>query len=209
MRRFAPFVLSALLLVCGPFGGMISSHPPAQAAYGLHGHDLSILGAPVATKEQCAAFLTSVNPLPHISVTVEELVDLYYEEGISEGVRPDVAFAQALLETGYFRYGGDIQPHQNNYAGIGATGYRARGAEFHSSQTGVRSHIQHLLAYATTRRPSVTVVDPRYDIVAGDADKHGKVTTWLELSGKWAVPGVNYGDKILSIHRRIVSASAE
>ena len=158
--------------------------------------DDSILGAPLATKDQCVKYLLSVNPHPNISVTPEALVSFYYEEGQREGVRPDVAFAQALKETGYFSYGGTVTPDQNNYCGLGTTSTEVKGAYFSSSQLGVRAHIQHLLAYASTRRPLEPVIDPRYDLVRsvyGDST----LGTWEDLNGRWAVPGYTYGQSIM------------
>ena len=163
----------------------------------------AILGAPVATKEQCVRYLLSVNPLPSLMVPPDKLVDYYYEEGMREGVRPDVAFAQALKETGYFRYGGTVTPDQNNYCGLGTTSTQVKGAYFPSSQLGVRAHIQHLLAYASTRRPAVEVVDPRYDLVRS-VYASSTIGTWSGLNGRWAVPGDSYGESILQIYESIL-----
>jgi hypothetical protein len=173
---------------------------PAEVFKGL-----TILGEPLATKKQCVEYINKKNPLPLITTSIDELVDTFYEEGIKEGVRPDVALAQSLHETGYFRYGGDVSPFQNNYAGIGATGNRVKGASFSTPTLGVRSQIQHLLAYSTTRLPVEPIVDPRYTILAKLPEKYGQIKTWQELSGNWAVPGVGYGDKILKIHREILN----
>jgi len=167
--------------------------------------NLTILGDPIATKEQCIAYLYKTNPFPLISISVEKLVDIYYREGRKENVRPDLAFAQALLETGHFSYGGDVYPYQNNYAGIGATGNKVKGAVFPTPEIGVRSQIQHLLCYASLRRPKETIVDPRYELLAKIPAKHGKIWTWVELGGNWAVPGINYGANILKIHGRILN----
>ena len=41
---------------------------------------------------------------------------MYYEEATEEGVRPEVAFAQAMKETGWLQYGGDMQITQYNFA---------------------------------------------------------------------------------------------
>lgn len=128
-------------------------------------YDDSIIGTPMASQQQCVDYLLSINPNPDISVTPQELVAYYYEEGGREGIRPDVAFAQALKETGFFRYGGTVTSDQNNYCGLGTTSSQVKGAYFGSAQLGVRAQIQHLLAYASTRRPSETVVDPRYSLV--------------------------------------------
>ena len=97
-------------------------------------------------------YLLSVNPQPDISVSPKELVSYYYEEGAREGIRPDVAFAQALKETGFFRYGGTVTPDQNNYCGLGTTSSDVKGAYFSSAQMGVRAQIQHRAALMV-RRP--------------------------------------------------------
>ncbi|MBQ3727346.1 MAG: glucosaminidase domain-containing protein, partial [Selenomonadaceae bacterium] len=68
--------------------------------------DTSIIGTPMATQQQCVKYLLRNNPHPNLKVSAEEIVAYYYEEGAREGIRPDVAFAQALKETGFFRYGG-------------------------------------------------------------------------------------------------------
>ena len=168
-------------------------------------YHLTIMGEPIATKAQCVAYLYKTNPFPLISTSIEKLVDFYYQEGLKEKVRPDLAFAQALLETGHFSYGGDVYPYQNNYAGIGATGNKVKGAAFPTPEIGVRAQIQHLLCYASERQPSEKIVDPRYDLLAKMPSKHGKIQTWVGLGGNWAVPGINYGANILKIHLRILN----
>ena len=166
----------------------------------LSADDDEILGTPLASQQQCVDYLLSVNPRPAISVSPETLVSYYYEEGGREGVRPDVAFAQALKETGFFRYGGTVTADQNNYCGLGTTSAEVKGAYFPSSQMGVRAHIQHLLAYASTRKPQEPVVDPRYQLVRSS---YGKKTLgrWEDLNGRWAVPGNYYGQSILSMFK--------
>ena len=169
----------------------------------LSEYDTAIIGTPLASQEQCVSYLLSVNPHPAISVSPRELVAYYYEEGAREGIRPDVAFAQALKETGFFRYGGTVTPDQNNYCGLGTTSTEIKGAYFATSQIGVRAHIQNLLAYASTRRPVRTVVDQRYNLVR---NVYGTITlgNWQDLNGRWAVPGDSYGQSILSMFRAIL-----
>ena len=67
----------------------------------------------------------------------------------------------------------------------------------------MRAHIQHLLAYASTRRPVLPVVDPRYDLVRST---YGARTlgTWADLNGRWAVPGHSYGQSIMQLFRDIL-----
>lgn len=167
--------------------------------------DSAIIGTPMASQQQCVNYLLSVNPHPSISVSPEQLVAYYYEEGMKEGIRPDVAFAQALKETGFFRYGGTVTPDQNNYCGLGTTSAEVKGAYFASSQMGVRAHIQHLLAYASTRKPAEGVVDPRYELVR---EVYGSNTlgNWEDLNGRWAVPGYSYGQSILSMFKAMLQS---
>lgn len=169
----------------------------------LSTYDTSIIGTPIATQQQCVKYLLRNNPRPNLKVSAEEIVAYYYEEGRREGIRPDVAFCQALKETGFFRYGGDVVPEQNNYCGLGTTGGGVRGEYFSTPQLGVRAHIQHLLAYSSTRRPTMPVVDPRYGIVR---QAYGSRTlgTWQDLNGRWAVPGRYYGQEILSMFRDVL-----
>ncbi len=57
-------------------------------------YDTSIIGTPLATQEQCVNYLLSNNPYPNLPISAEEIVQIYYEEGAREGIRPDVAFAK-------------------------------------------------------------------------------------------------------------------
>ena len=166
--------------------------------------DPSIIGTPMASQRQCVRYLLQNNPNPNIAVSAEEIVSYYYEEGKREGIRPDVAFAQALKETGFFRYGGTVTPDQNNFCGLGTTSATVKGFYFPNPQIGVRAHIQHLLAYSSTRKPTLPLVDPRYFIVrkaCGDRT----LGNWQDLNGRWAVPGNYYGQEILSMFRAMLN----
>lgn len=158
--------------------------------------DNMIMGGAVATQEQCVRYLLKHNPNPKLNVSPQELVSYYYEEGNRTGIRPDIAFAQALKETGYFRYGGTVIPAQNNYCGLGTTSATVQGAYFATPRLGVKAHIQHLLAYASVEPPQDNIVDPRYDLVRQSYGSN-TLTQWKDLNGRWAVPGVGYGQSIL------------
>lgn len=172
----------------------------------LEKRDTPIFGDPEVTKEQMIKFIHRYNSFPKLGCSVEELVTLYYEEAGLEGVRPDLALVQAIHETGFFRFGGDVLPEQNNFAGIGTTGNGVRGIWFSSPRMGIRAHIQHLLAYTTTRQPVEPIVDPRYYIVRDMPTHFAQCSTWESLSGKWAVPGVNYGRRIVKMLENIREA---
>ena len=66
------------------------------------------------------------------------------------------------IETGFLRFGGDIKPEQNNFAGLGAIGGGSEAASFESARIGVRAHIQHLKAYASLEPLVQEVVDPGF-----------------------------------------------
>lgn len=161
---------------------------------------VTIEGPAEATPEQMAAFIRRRNPQPKLNCTVEELVGYYYEEAGREGIRPDIALCQALKETGFFAYGGDVIPSQNNFCGLGTTGGGVRGAKFATPELGVRAHIQHLLAYASRELPATPIIDPRYELIVREhPDIHGQITRWTQLNGVWAVPGKTYGQDILRL----------
>jgi len=152
-----------------------------------------IVGKSIATAEQMDAFVRKVNP------EAPNLADAYLKIGEMEGIRGDLAFAQAILETGYFRFGNDVQKEQNNFAGIGATGNKAKGAFFATPEEGILAQIQHLKAYANTEPLKTEKVDPRFELVS-----RGSAPYWEELNGKWAVPGDGYGEKIIKIWKGIL-----
>ena len=168
-----------------------------QVPQTISASDPLISGTAMATQRQCVKYLIQHNPNPNIAVSAEELVAYYYEEGAREGIRPDVAFAQALIETGFFRYGGTVTPDQNNYCGLGTTSSTVKGVYFADPRLGVRAHIQHLLAYSSTRRPSTPIVDPRYELVRGTVGNR-PLSMWSDLNGRWAVPGNSYSQSIMS-----------
>ncbi|MEX1178947.1 MAG: S-layer homology domain-containing protein [Nitriliruptor sp.] len=137
------------------------------------------------------------------TVAVETLTRYYAEEGGDEGVAGDLAFAQAVLETGSFSWPGhgQVRANQNNFAGIGACdGGTCTVASFRSARIGVRAQIQHLRAYGD---PTVTVASlahplesPRFHLVT----PKGKAPTWERMgSGNWATDP-SYGTKILKLY---------
>lgn len=63
---------------------------------------------------------------------------------------PAVAFCQAMLETGWLQFTGDVDISQFNLAGIGMVESGAEGDSFSSLTIGIRAQIQHLKAYGST-----------------------------------------------------------
>ncbi|MBQ1856530.1 MAG: glucosaminidase domain-containing protein [Anaerovibrio sp.] len=171
---------------------------------------VSIMGPATVSQEQMVRYILSRNPNPKINCSLEELVAAYYQEAGDEGIRPDVALCQALKETGFFNYGNDVKPAQNNFCGLGATGNKEPGYSFYTPRRGVRAHIQHLIAYATTRMPRKDMVDPRFSILVEKYPQyHGSAQYWPDLNGRWAVPGTTYGQEILKLWREAQSFRGE
>ncbi len=160
-----------------------------------------IMSSGRASEAELNRFLRANNQGNFVS-KFPDLPKLYIEEAADEGVNHDIAFCQMCLETAFLRFGGDVDPTQNNFAGIGAVGGGAQGAFFPNARTGVKAQIQHLKAYASTdpiAKPPV--VDPRFDLVT-----RGIAPTVNDLSGRWAVDP-DYGNKILSILKRLYEMS--
>ncbi len=135
--------------------------------------------------------------------SIDDFTRILCEEAAAEGVRAEVVFCQAMLETGWLRYGGDVRPEQYNYAGIGATGGGARGASFGSVREGLRAQVQHLKAYASTDKLANTQVDPRFGYVT-----RGVAPTVYDLGGRWAVPGETYGRNIVALMTELANFRA-
>ena len=97
--------------------------------------------------------------------TLEEFCQIYYEEAEKEGIKAEVAFAQAMKETGWLQFKGDVKAEQYNFAGMGATGNGVTGESFKDVREGVRAQIQHLKAYGSTKNLNQTCVDNRFKYV--------------------------------------------
>lgn len=164
--------------------------------------EVTIAGPGEAIRDQAVVLLRRYNPKLPIKATPEQIVDLYYQEASREGLRWDIVFCQALLETGFFRFGGTVVPAQNNFCGLGTTSATVQGAWFPTPRDGVRAHVQHLMAYTTDRLPATPVIDPRYYLVYKGKVQNGFYTRWSQLNGKWAT-GSYYAEKILNLHEQM------
>lgn len=91
---------------------------------------------------------------PNLDPRFRDIARFYKRHGEAVGVRWDYAFYQMLLETNYLSYKtgsgrwGDVNPRQNNFAGIGATGGGVPGDSFPDVSSGVLAQLQHLIAYS-------------------------------------------------------------
>jgi hypothetical protein len=163
-----------------------------------------ILGPNQLTASDLAAFVVEFGHHPHLSVPIDELARMYIEESTEEGVRGDVAWAQSILETGWFGYEGSmVDRFDNNFAGIGACDSCSHGLVFPDARTGVRVQMQALKIY----------VDPDYgpDNAAHEIIRprmlrlgfRGDVHSWFDLTGTWATAR-NYGPRVYDIYMKMV-----
>ena len=136
--------------------------------------------------------------------TIRDFASVVYDEAVAEGVSPELVFVQAMKETGWLRFGGDVSVNQYNFSGIGAVGGGAKGATFPDVRTGIRAQVQHLRAYAdnsvTTASLANTVVDPRFTYVRKGA---APVVEYLGIQENpnhtgWAA-AKNYGYDLVSM----------
>lgn len=157
---------------------------------------MRILGNAFSTAEQMASYLKSKNPNPKLTrkISLLDFCKLWISECAKEGVRGDVAFAQACVETGHFTYGGDVKYTQNNFGGIGATG-GVPGCSFKSIEVGILAQAQRLKSYATKDDLNCPCVDPRRSAWFMN-NRAGLAPNVEDLSGTWAVPG--YSTKLYS-----------
>ncbi len=155
-----------------------------------------IMGNGITSEKRLAEFLYKHNKTISPD-SAGKIASLYIKEATSEGVNYDVAFAQMCLETGFLKFGGDVNKTQNNFCGLGVTGNGNKGLSFPSVQMGIRAHIQHLKAYASTEKLNNGIVDKRFKYV-----KRGSVKEITQLSGKWASDPL-YGIKIKNLLKRL------
>lgn len=178
-----------VLILSLPAGALSAGSPPSGSL---------IMGPSVVPVYARASFLHTVNPAVDLATALNYSL-LYEEEGSMEGVNPDLAFAQMLLETSFLRFSGQVRLEQNNFAGLGAVDGGNQGLAFVSPRQGVRAQIQHLKYYATTLPLNGNPINPRLGWV-----KRATAPTVLQLSGAWA-SDPDYGKKLMALVARMVA----
>jgi len=112
----------------------------------------SVMGTGSTNPQRVIAFARKKNPA--LSNNDIAIINEYFKEAGYEGVNIDLAIAQMLHATDYFR--NRERMATRNYGGLS-------GASFQDWTIGVRAHIQHLKAYAH-QRPNRELVDPRFSL---------------------------------------------
>ena len=189
--RFHRFLLLPIFLALAASVACAPVKDPAAGA-------VPIMGQSDLTAEQMAGYFWAHQPpgSPCLTVSVEELTAYFAWHGNAENVRGDIAFAQSIVETGWFRYGGSVQCEQNNYGGF-------LGKSFPDGETGVRAQIQHLRAYADPSATSCSqppLATPCADPVFSAVNPKGKAPNWNDMgNGNWAA-APDYAGKVLAVY---------
>lgn len=156
----------------------------------------SILGKPLYSKKRVERYARSMNSTRYIMRTIP----IYYRMAKKRNIAPDVLVAQAMLETGYGRYGGDSRPW--NMAGIKKGGNVGDDPEDferpRTARAGVRMHVNHMAAY-TGKKPIGTPHDRFYDARAAQKNRGWWVRRISQLGGGVWATDTTYDRKIRNI----------
>jgi hypothetical protein len=208
MRRRSG-VLVALVLLAGLLGrgngllaqGDAANQPPAPAdpstVPGYASDPLSLLGPSRLTASQMAAFVAR-DHTPHVTVSIEQLAQVYVEEGNALGVRADMAWAQSIVETGFFGFAGSmVHPDDNNFSGIGACDSCDHGTGYATARAGVRAQMQLLRGYADPNPPAGYSIYP-------PKPYRGSAPTWWQMgNGHWAT-STRYATSVIGMYGQML-----
>jgi hypothetical protein len=214
MTRFRRLAALVLLTASAGFVAIDRGATPASAAVTTQ---TPVMGPSLLNADQLLRWYNArgYGParLPALGNDVRALAQLFISEGALEGVRGDMAFVQAVLETGGFSYpdSGQIRPEFNNYGGINAFDGRPKGTTcaaetspsrcFPTPQIGVRVNIHLLRGYAdplTRTMPGRLRMPP--------SDRIGLAPIWEYFGGNsptgkliWA-SAPDYGLRIIQLY---------
>lgn len=161
---------------------------------------MNILGEPQVSYQQLETFIKSVKTANKLAI---ELLPLFWRAAINNGIRPEILYSQALVETGYFNFGGVLNASFHNTCGLkttkGGGDYEANAhMKFKTWEEGIQAHADHLGLYAGAKncpkyspntknysnskyKSNGTTLDPRHFTYL-----YGKCPTVEGLSGTWA-----------------------
>lgn len=174
---------------------------PATPPTTVPGPPVPIMGSAVYSAAELTAWYNSKNKVPADGscATVAALASNYISEGASENVRGDLAFIQAMIETGWLKHSERVPASWCNYAGIGAVDSGTGANVFPSSLIGVRAQIQHLRAYADRTTTCSNFTHPNESPRCHLVSPKGKSPTWNQMgNGNWATDPA-YGSKVITL----------
>ena len=140
----------------------------------------TIMGSASASESElvnqmCSAFNGTGHQYPSSELapggapSIDAFCEILYEEAVSENVKPELVFCQAMKETGWLQFGGIVKASEFNFAGLGATDVDPNANVFPDVRTGLRAQVQHLVAYANDNASESALhnplVDKRFNLV--------------------------------------------
>ncbi len=196
LMRFAIAArLSLVVLALAP-----AAHAATAISPEIRMHAANTVPACV-TPERLMAFLKERNP--RLDARFSDIARWYKHYGEGWRVRWDYAFFQMAIETNFLTFRrpdgrmGDVDPRQNNFAGIGTTGGGVPGDRFPDVKTGVLAQIQHLVAYSGERlaEPVAPRTRLKQDHIIQASAALGRPVRFSDLARRWAVDP-KYGTSI-------------
>lgn len=179
---------------------------------------MNILGKAQVSYKQCEIWLNNVktaNKLAH------QNLKLLWDSAIKNNIVPEILIAQAMIETGWFNFGGVLNASFHNTCGLKVTkGGSDKAASAHmrfkSWEEGIQAHADHLALYAGAPKfpkyspncasdlnkeykSNGTTQDPRHFSYL-----YGKCKTVEGLTGTWAT-SKGYAEKIIKLVNQIRS----
>jgi N-acetylmuramoyl-L-alanine amidase len=177
---------------------------------------MKILGKSLVTYRQCESWIKGIGTVNKLAI---ELLPILWKAANNNGIVPEIFIAQAMVETGYFNFGGVINASFHNTCGLkvnkgGSNTAASAHMRFKSWEEGIQAHADHLALYAGAPnfpkyapnckshpngayKANGTTADPRHFPYL-----HGKCKTVEELSGTWAT-NKKYAETILIIVNQI------
>jgi hypothetical protein len=166
------------------------------------------------TPERLMAFLQRRNG--NLSPRFRNIASFYKKHGEAWGVRWDYAFFQMAIETNFLTYRapsgrmGDVDPKQNNFAGIGTTGGGVPGDSFPDVSTGVLGQIQHLVVYSgeMISNPVAPRTQLKQEHILAKSRELNRPVRFSDLAGRWAADR-KYGGSIEWVAERFRTESCK
>lgn len=210
MKRITK-LLASLFLIVSLLSGMctpvLASHVTGDGRHTIMGSNSVTIGQMINYFQDNATYPTYY--MYSDAPTIYDFCRIYYDECEAEGVDVEVAFSQAMLETGFLRFGGNVSISQYNFGGIGARPGIA-GQSYYCVRDGVRAQVQRLKIYATNIPLSQFANAPATGV---ETDYNGRLSgvrgnnPYVENLNTWG-GSASYYQAVLNAMARLESASS-
>lgn len=186
---------------------------PARAATDLPPVKLSDSNqvAECATPGRLMSFIRARNP--KLDPKFETIASEYMRHGQELGLRWDYGFFQMLVETGFLTFTGDVQPDQNNFAGLGTTGGGVKGERFKDVSTGAQAHLEHLAMYSGEKIEHPVAERTKniqdWEVLTKWQKSIEGPMTFTQLAKQWAPTSRGYPSDIKAVADRFMAGACK